>query len=344
MQWIEISSKDTRYVYPTGRIRGLERYLLKATDFVRIKEGKNLQESFQTLSRFYPYTDSMKVCRDAGDFEEGLEEEWRRTYLELRSFAPEPELVDLFWLEQDFHNLKVFLKIRAQQKDLQEIEKIDYLFRAGTLNASILKDAVFKEDFFYLSPFFKRLIQEVLGMIEKGESGRKIDIFLDREYFLQFSFCLSQYEDKFLKELARRIIDSYNIETFLRIKFWNREDEKKLLEEYLIEGGSISKDRLAALAEEPVESLLNALGESEYKFLFQRILEEWKEKQTLFKLEELIKNILLNFTYRGFYVTFGREPLINYILLKKWEIKTLRSILRAKKADLSWEAMEKIGI
>jgi V/A-type H+-transporting ATPase subunit C len=344
MQWIEISSQDTRYVYPTGRIRGLERYLLKTTDFVRIKEGKNLQESFQTLSRFYPYSDSMKVCKDAGDFEEGLEEEWRRIYLELRSFAPEPELVDLFWLEQDFHNLKVLLKIRAQQKDLQEIEKIDYLFRAGTLNPDILKDAVFKEDFFYLPPFFKGLIQEVLGMIEKGESGREIDIFLDREHFLRFSFSLSQYKDEFLKELARRTIDSYNIETFLRIKFWNREDEKKLLEECLIEGGGISKDRLAALAEEPVESLLDALRESEYKVLFQRVLEEWKEKRTLFKLEELIKNILLNFTYRGFYITFGREPLINYILLKKWEIKTLRSILGAKKANLSWEEMEKIGV
>jgi len=344
MWWIEISSKDTRYIYPTGRIRGLEKYLLKAPDFVRIKEGKNLEESFQNLSRFYPYSESMKICEGADDFEKGLEEEWRRTYLELKSFAPEPELIDLFWLEQDFHNLKVLLKIKAQQKDLPEMEKIDYLFRSGTLNPDILKDAVFKEDFFYLPLFFKELIQEVLNMMEKGKSSREMDIFLDKKYFLRFFFCLSQYKDSFLIELAKKTIDSYNIETFLRIKFWNREDEKRLLEESLVEGGNISRDRLVILVEEPVESLLDVLRGSEYRPFLQKILEEWKEKHTLFKLEEMIKNILLNFTYRGFYITFGREPLINYILLKKQEIKTLRSILRAKKANLSVEEVEKVGI
>ena len=40
MQWTEIAPKDTHYIYPTGRIRGLEKYLFKGTDYMGLEKEK----------------------------------------------------------------------------------------------------------------------------------------------------------------------------------------------------------------------------------------------------------------------------------------------------------------
>ena len=344
MKYLEITTRDTRYVYPTGRIRGLEKYLLKNTDFARIKEAKDFKEGFQNLVRFYPYSESMKVCKFPEDFERGLDEEWKRTYLELLSFVPEPELIELFWLEQDLHNMKVLFKLYAQKKLPQEIDKIRYLSPSGTLSVDVLIKAITKEDFFYLPSFLKDVIKQTMVLIEKGVSAREIEIFLDRVYIERFHLGLISYNDDFLVELGKRIIDSLNIKNFLRIKLWKREDEGKLLEEIIIDGGSIAKKLMVKLAGEPVDSLVSAIKGSEYALFIQKALEEWQADRTLFTLDRALERIILNFTYQGFYITFGREPLVNYIFLKKSEIDTLRSILRAKRIGLSIEQMEKIGL
>ncbi|MCD6574812.1 V-type ATPase subunit [Candidatus Aerophobetes bacterium] len=344
MKYLEITTRDTRYVYPTGRIRGLEKYLLKNTDFARIKEAKDFKESFQNLVRFYPYSESMKICKFPEDFERGLDEEWKRTYLELLSFVPEPELIELFWLEQDFHNMKVLFKLYAQKKLPQEIDKIRYLSPSGTLSVDILIKAIAKEDFFYLPSFLKDVIKQTMVMIEKGVSAREIEIFLDRVYIERFHLGLISYNDDFLVELGKRIIDSLNIKNFLRIKLWKREDEGKLLEEIIIDGGSIAKKLMVKLAGEPVDSLVSAIKGSEYALFIQKALEEWREKSSLFILEKSLDEILLDFTHKGFYITFGREPLINYIMIKRLEIKKLRSLLRARRACFSSSQIEEVGL
>ncbi|MBC7189327.1 V-type ATPase subunit, partial [Candidatus Aerophobetes bacterium] len=217
MNYLEITTGDTRYAYATGRIRGLEKYLLKEAEFSRIKEGKDLAESFQELSRFYPYSDSMKICQQPSGFERGLEEEWRRTYRELRSFVPEPELIDLFWIDQDFHNFKVLFKLKAQKKLPEDIERIENLSSAGTLDSRLVAEAVLREDFSNLPLFLKDIFQQVAGIIEKGAAPREIDFFLDRAYFRIFLSGMQSYKDGFLTELTKKIIDGYNIKNFLRI-------------------------------------------------------------------------------------------------------------------------------
>ncbi|MCD6318833.1 V-type ATPase subunit, partial [Candidatus Aerophobetes bacterium] len=62
----------------------------------------------------------------------------------------------------------------------------------------------------------------------------------------------------------------------------------------------------------------------------QKALEEWKDKQNLSVLDNFFDKSILKYTKVGLYITFGREPLINYIFLKKNELKKLRKILRGK--------------
>lgn len=345
MSYLEISTRDTRYVYPTGRVRGLEKYLLKDVDLARIREGKDLAESFQNATHFYPYSESMKICENAHEFERGLEEEWRRTYLELKCFTPEPDLVELFWLEQDFHNMKILFKLYAQQKLPQSADEVANLSTCGTLSPSFLINIMIKKDFLSLSSFLRAIFRELTDKIEKGIRAREMDLFLDKLYLQKLLSESAKFKDPFLAELAEMLVDIANIKNLIRIKLWNkdREEESKLIDASIIDGGEIKKIAASERAGDALDSLVEFARGTKYERILQKALDEWKEKHSLFNFERSLEEILISFTHRGFYITFGREPLINYIILKKIEIKKLRAILRAKKAHFSEVDMQTIS-
>ncbi len=326
--YLEIKSKNPDYAYATGRIRGLETYLLKEADFSRLKEVERVGESLEILSKIFPYSESLMRVKKEEDFEIGLEEETRRTYLDLRSFCPEPDLVDLFWLRYDFHNLKVLLKTHLHPGPSSE----NLLSSAGTQNVGTLKKAIFKKDFFDLSLDFKNLLKKIFPLVEDNPRPQFIDSLLDKELFQWIFRGLGEFKDHFLTELRRRLIDSFNIKTFLRIKFWG-EKEEEFYEEVLLEGGGIANSKFLKLSPQPVEALIDKLDNGNYKEAAREALGEWEEKKSLFTLDHFFEEYLLNWTKNGFYITFGREPLINYIFLKEREIRILRSILRRKLAQ-----------
>jgi len=333
MEYLEVPTKDTRYAYVTGRVRGLEKHLLKEADFARIKESKGLKQAVEILAKFYPYSESLKGVSQVEDFEEGLEEELRRTRIELKSFSPQPELVDLFWLEYDFHNIKVLLKIKGQKelsKKVDESKPERYLSQAGSIQIRVLQEAVYRENLFDLPREFKDLISEALSLIKKDPHPLKIDIFLDKKLFEMLSSKLKEYDDLFLDGLREKLIDRFNIEAFLRVKLWKMETEKNFLEEIIVKGGGVEKKRLMNIAEQSDNSLAEELKNTEYGYPLQKALEEWKDKQNLSVLDNFFDKSILKYTKVGLYITFGREPLINYIFLKKNELKKLRKILRGK--------------
>jgi len=343
IEYLQIADRNTRYAYTTGRIRGLEARLLKDSDFARLKEAEGIGEILQILSKTFPYSESMKVVEKEEEFEKGLEEELKRIYQELQSFCPEPDLVDLFWLEYDFHNIKVLFKIRLQpnlsERRTSEFER--NFSCAGTQNIETLKKAVLKEDLSDLSPDLKILLHEGFSIIRENPHPQAIDTFLDKWFFKWMSSRLAKYSDPFLKELVRRQIDFFNIAAFLRVKFWGREDEKEFLGRILIDGGMVEKKRLLGLIGQQASSLRELLQATDYREAIEEALKEWENDYSLFSLDKFFDKYILGYTKRGFYITFGREPLINYIFLKKQEIKTLRGILRGKFAGLSRDKMEK---
>jgi len=324
VDYLEIRSKNSDYAYATGRIRGLETYLLGEADFSRLREARRVGEALEILSKIFPYSESLRRVEREEDFEAGLEEELRRTYLNLKSFCPEPDLVDLFWIQYDFHNLKVLLKVHLQSKLPFE----DLLSSAGTQNVEIFKEAILKEDFFNLPLNFKVLLERIFPLVKENPQPQFIDILLDKELFWWISRGFQKYNDHFLIGLLHRLIDSFNIKTFLRIKLWREREE--LYENIFIEGGEIPGSEYQKLFRQPVEALVERLHNINYKEAIKEALKEWEEKESLFTLDHFFEENILNWTRKGSYITFGREPLINYIFLKQREIKILRGILRRK--------------
>lgn len=329
-EYLEVPTKDTRYAYTTGRIRALEFHLLKEADFLRMKQVEKVEEVLQILSKIFPYSDSMKDIEKGERFERGLDKELERTYKELRHFCPEPELVDLFWLENDFYNLKVLLKAYFRKK----ISPGNRLFLKPALSQAIILDPVLTEesiekgDFTQLPYEFKTLLEEIFPLMESNYSPRFLDDFLNKQFFQWLVRKIRKYSDPFLSRLIQLQIDSFNIKTLFRIKFWQK--EKDFLGEVFIEGGVIGKERLLQVVSQPLEALDEELRNTDYGEVVREAMEEWKKEKSLFSLDKFFDEYVLRHTRCGFYITLGREPLVNYIFLKKQEIKQLRKILESK--------------
>ena len=139
---------------------------------------------------------------------------------------------------------------------------------------------------------------------------------------------MKKYPDPFLARLIQLQIDSFNIKAFFRLKlFWG---ETASPEEVFAEGGIISKQQLLRMISEPLETLEEELRNTDYGEAIRLALEEQKKENSLFSLHKFFDEYILEHTYCGFYITLGREPLVNYIFLRKQEIKHLRAILCSK--------------
>jgi len=330
LKYTEVLSKDTRYAYTTGRVRALELYLLKEADFIRMRQSGKIEEVLQVLNKTFPYSESMKDIQKEEEFERGLDRELKRTYEEVRYFCPQPELIDLFWLDNDFYNLKVLLKTHFQERVFSgnSLFLRPPLSEAGTLDLTLLEESIAKEDFSELVPGVRDILQEIFSLMDNRHSLRFIDDFLNRQFFQWLVLEMKKYPDPFLARLIQLQIDSFNIKAFFRLKlFWG---ETAPTEEVFAEGGIINKQQLLWMISEPLETLEEELRNTDYGEAIRLALEEQKKENSLFSLHKFFDEYILEHTYCGFYITLGREPLVNYIFLRKQEIKHLRAILGSK--------------
>ncbi len=188
LKYTEVLSKDTRYAYTTGRVRALELHLLKEADFMRMRQSGKIEEVLQVLNKTFPYSESMKDIQKEEEFERGLDRELKRTYEEVRYFCPEPELIDLFWLDNDFYNLKVLLKTHFQERVFSgnSLFLRPPLSEAGTLDLTLLEESIAKEDFSGLVSGVRDILEGIFSLMDNSHSLRFIDDFLNRQFLRLF--------------------------------------------------------------------------------------------------------------------------------------------------------------
>jgi vacuolar-type H+-ATPase subunit C/Vma6 len=336
MDYLEIRSKNTEYAYATGRIRGLEKHLLASADIARLEETGDLQECFETLARYYPYSQSLRSYESALAYSEALEDDWANTYRELHAFAPEPSLLRLFWLEEDFHNIKVLSKLFAQQSLPEAVADIRLLSRAGTIPNEKLYVAVAKADTRSVPQFLMHTIAKVRSLVEAGTSAGELEMTLDAGFFRLYLEGMHSYGDPFLNWIADSTVDAYNICTALRIILWERKDQMELMSRALTPGGSVFSRLMRLQTPGEPESLSVVLVGTPYVHPIEEAVAEWHRDESLTSLDRFLWERTRSFLEAGTYITFGREPLVQYVLLKRHEVGELRRIFRTKQAGVSF--------
>lgn len=313
---------DNKYLYAVTRTRTIETKLLDSTKVERMVEAKSAEEVIKILGET-EYANSMSEMKGPLDYETIISKEIENTYKYMGEILPEPELVNIFLLKYDIHNLKVLLKSSLLG------EENDFLLRdQGVTPVRKLKEMLKEKSFTGLHPVITEGLKEILSSFEGTPDSQMIDIILDRCQYKAMQQLAKQSKNKFLQDFITAQIDMINIKSFLRIH--GADLGRDYLVKVLLQGGSLEIDYFIKYLDEPLDSFRDSLWSKEFYGILEEGLESFAKTRALTKLEKLADDYIFDIAKRGKYIAFGIEPLIGYLMAKENEVKIIRIIMVGK--------------
>lgn len=312
---------DSRYTYAVARIRAIETRLLSPQDVERL-----LGEDAPGIIRFLKesdYADSFRDITDPWDFESALILEMDKTLTLLENLSADLELIQLFRLRYDFHNLQTLLKAKYLNESYE-----NSLIGLGLLDIEKLKDAVSEDETKELPDPIAEGFRQAVAVYQEKKHPRLISLTLDRFMWRHFLEIADTYQNLFLRELFQLWIDLINIRIFLRLK--GHGDGMELLQAALIPGGSVEINFFLYAFEEPWEVFLRQIRPDRFVALLEDSLTTWPQDKPLWRFEVAADNFILKILEQTKLIFFGVEPLIAYLLYKENEIKLLRTLIVGK--------------
>ncbi|MBO7406051.1 MAG: V-type ATPase subunit [Clostridia bacterium] len=178
--------QDTNYAYAVGRIRVLEKSLLKDSDYDALIDASD--EVFET--------------QVAGT----LTTRFTDTVREVMKFAPEPDVLSIFLLPADYGNAKICVKSIAGRSEVSG--ELPELSSGGMLPPEMIWDAVRTGERGKLDPGMFRAITRAMEELSVSGSARKADMILDRACFINMRELVSK-GCYFTRRYMGRYLDIY---------------------------------------------------------------------------------------------------------------------------------------
>ncbi|WP_032120828.1 V-type ATP synthase subunit C [Clostridium amazonitimonense] len=313
------------------RLRVLETRLLDRAKIDRMIDSDSAEDALKVLQES-EYSTLMSNVKRAEDYEVILSAELKRVYKMLYDMTPEDSVVDIMSLRYDYHNIKVLIKGKLLEKDFSYM-----LISVGTLDINKLKYALDNESYRDLNPIMRKAIEEALEDFSTSKNPQKIDIILDKYLFMHQLSLSKDIEDKFLEKYLKYLIDLTNIKTLLRVK--KQQNTRDFLNNTIIEGGYVDRDRLNSLYNDSVENIAGKLAFTDYSEVLKAGIEAYSKTGSINLFEKLSENFIMNFMKKAKYISFGLEPLIAYIYAKENEIKLIRIIMVGKLNNIPSEVI-----
>ena len=264
-----------------------------------------------------------------------ISREMEKTYALIRKISPDPEITDLFFLRQDYHNLKVLLK--SEETGIGASGK--NLMKSGVCDLSGLLQAVQEKKYGCLTEHMKRALLDLDKAFSMTRDVSSIDIALDKAYAEEVG---KRIRDKkgFIKKYFSLFFDFENILILLRAKEAGL--SKDLFLRALLPGGMVSNATLEKAYETPREDLKGILARGEHAAGIGAALDEFFSSGTLGVLEKFRDDTLLKTAGAEKNDLFSIAPVIYYMIQKEREAKAVKMAMTAKLFDMKTDDIQKI--
>ena len=310
LKYPPFGKEDARYTYAVARVRVLEKNLIPRTFFDRLAEANEVADFLKFLQET-PYSKYLADVRDEDTFENMLIAERREVLNTFDDLCQDEPLKAKAHARFDFHNIKVLLKSRIEEKDFDFALSEDGIVPIEDLKA-IFKD----EKYSWLPEHLTRAVEAGITAFYQNKSYQDLSTAVDRE---MYRFLTTPMTDNDFFAIYHRLeSDLVNIRTFLRLHNLDSADQIK---NYLLDTGFL--DTSIFLSEEP-EGLLDKLSYTPYGKLYEEGLKAFKDTGSLRIYERLMKSYLNGFLRETRKIDMGIEPLVAYLYFKFEEIRALR--------------------
>jgi len=310
---------NDNYAFATGKIRALEARLLNSTDIERMIDADNSDSAFKVFNDT-DYADNLLDVETAG-FKQALDDDLNQTKDVLAHIVPEPLVLRFVFLKYDFHNIKLALKAKYSDKDLQ-----DAASPLSEFPYSAYEQYIVQEQSTDLAEDIKEIIDQVKVDLDKEHDSHTIDCKLDCYYFELYRKIAAQLKNKFITDLVKTQTDIANIKIYLRSKRMGK--DLRFLEKELILGGNIKNCDFVDVYDKDLKEAMKLCGTCFPKMMNQAFT-QYEKDQNLWQLEKAFENYELEFTRKAKYLC-GPEVIVAYYYAKKNAIRNVRLIMTGK--------------
>ncbi len=308
--------EDPKYAFVCGRIRFLEKELLKKEDFENLLN----REEEKGFLDFLKETSYQKFL--GKDIPSILWYAQLENYQFFKDYCLDDWLFYTILFEYDLHNIKLYLKSEILKKDFSL-----YFSRFSAIPINILKNIFqIKIENEYLAKI-KEMIKEGFSYFEEVKSLNLLDIFLDKRMFsLVYEYAKNS---PFLKIYFEEKATYKNLLITLRIKRKKIDILEKDFYFYLLPYSFYNFSFYYEILKTDWEKIPFLFKDDYFLLIKEGLLDSEKEGDFLL-LENLFKKRLLSLSNFTKYLIFGKELLCAYYWRKDNEIDNLAKIYYLK--------------
>ncbi len=311
------------YVYAVARLRGMENHILDTAFFSRLMDSAGIDDAIKALGET---SYSQWISQNGNNFDKAIDSEMLSTCEELKTFVPDKELLDIFRLPYDFHNVKVLLKglfkVRGGES---EGRRYDLLSKLGTINTEELMNAIETEEYGFLPYGLTDLIPQCWQLWDATKNAQAVELLIDHQ---MFSAMLKVAEDLKMPDVihwVRSRIDAENLRSAVRLSRMKYDSPKAL--PFFHEGGTVRPDDMAKLLSEPQETWSRLLSHTDIGGVLSALQDSGDIKTSLSDVSKSLDDYLIKVLENAKYSMDAPANVLLYLLTKEAETRNMRVAL-----------------
>ena len=313
-------AEDWRYAFAAAQVRSLQAQMLSNTLLSNMVNAENFEAALDCLSST-EYA-QLAAGKDMESIEEALLE--KRSYVRktVCDLFVDEVIGELFKARTDLANIRLATRRTVTDKPIG----VDYS-GDGNIAAELLEQIFEQENYDLLPVFLVSAVENaVLSYYDNNHDIRQIDYSIDIFQAEHQLATAQKLNNPFMTELFKMQIDLTNIQTMLRLKYRNQEDNNSFLT-----GGYLEPKRLTHCLDLAHEAIAPLFFATPYHDLIAKGIAYLTTNNSFLVLEQQCEEHLMGFLKTADQITAGPQPLIAYLLAKENEIRNIRMILTAKK-------------
>lgn len=314
--------KNEDFIYQSSTTRVKEKNLLRRQDYERLIDADNLEDLVRVLSDTVYHTELSKL-ESPKLYDKALAKELKNTYKYFYEMSDSILPVKFLAIQYDYHNLKVLIKEHLKGEDLSYM-----LSDISSVDNEEIRKVLNSEDFKSDNKHYQKVIDESLEDFEDNHDPQMVDIYADREYFVELREIVDEMDSKLLKEYVEDLIDFTNVQTLLRAQ--NQEKDLEFLKKVIIDGGTIEKDSYNNYLFTEIDEDSSLFTSSRIYYRLREAIKSYKNTSSLSEFEKAKDDYLMNKVKEIRKITYGPEVITGYLFAKETEVKNLRIIFVGK--------------
>lgn len=307
----------------------LDTQYASANTLIRIKEKKFLtREQLEQLLRTDNLSQALSQLKNtvysnlSDDFDYDLLQHQIAIYNELSELIDDVNVKNVFTLIYVYHNLKVLIKQRLTNLELEHL-----LIPIGEYSIDALKQLVQTLESDTLPLTIVECVRYVIENYQHYENVQSIDLLLDEGYFKHVLVCVNQLNDDKLLDIVKFWVDIFNVTTVLRLS--KGKLSRSQLKLFLVDGGHLQVSEVIDLAmANNFKEVVALLNTTPFNFVIKSL--GVTNESRVGDIERLKDNVTHYYLQDAKYEAFGYLPLLSFVFYKEMEIKNLRLILTGK--------------